>query len=311
MSLAAQGWDQPDAVRVRVPGKINLALLVGPRGDDGYHELATIFQAVSLFDEVTATLAPADITCTMRGAMATGVGAGIDNLAVRAADLLRQEYDIDAGVELTIDKSIPVAGGMAGGSADAAGTLVACARLWQLSADDAELAELGARLGADVPFLISGGCALGLGRGQRLTPTLSRGSYHWVLAMSDHGLSTPEVYARFDHLAAQAGRTPASPDLPRELMMALAAGNPREVGQHLVNDLEPPAFSLAPSLRTLLGVGRRAGALGGLVSGSGPTVAFLACDEDSATNLALELSSQGVAHQIRIVTGPVPGATVI
>ncbi|MDR0284435.1 MAG: 4-(cytidine 5'-diphospho)-2-C-methyl-D-erythritol kinase [Propionibacteriaceae bacterium] len=295
-------------VRVRVPAKINLALCVGARRPDGYHELSTVFQAVSLYDEVTAAAADAT-TCEVRGAEAHKVGPGEDNLAYRAARLLQAEYGVRDGVHLLIDKRIPVAGGMAGGSADAAGALLACARLWGLDATPDDLRELGGRLGADVPFPLMGGCALGLGRGERLYPTLSRGTFHWVLAFARRGLSTPAVFRRYDELVGPGGPA-AGAAVPTALIQALTTGNVDQVAALLTNDLTEAACALAPGLRTTLAVGRDAGARGAIISGSGPTVAFLAADAAAATDLAVALSSEGVAREVRLATGPVPGATV-
>ncbi|MDR0783804.1 MAG: 4-(cytidine 5'-diphospho)-2-C-methyl-D-erythritol kinase, partial [Propionibacteriaceae bacterium] len=205
MSLAATVEVSP-VIRVRVPAKINLALCVGAERADGYHELATIFQAVSLYDIVTATGIETGITCTVNGPQAHLVGPPHQNLAYRAAALLKQEYAVRAGVALSIDKKIPVAGGMAGGSANGAGALLACARLWELAITQDDLLGLAAQLGADVPFALMGGCAVGLGRGDRLTPTLARGQYHWVLALAPGEMSTPEVFARFDQLAQTSGQ---------------------------------------------------------------------------------------------------------
>jgi len=306
MSLA-ESWDNLAEVRVRVPAKINLALCVGTSRPDGYHELATIFQAVSLYDEVTATSAET-ITCTVTGAEAHKIGPGHENLAYRAAHLLQQEYGVSEGVDLLIDKRIPVAGGMAGGSADAAGTLLACARLWGLPASDEDLRKMGAHLGADVPFPLMGGCAIGLGRGETLTPALSRGVFHWVLAFSPGHLSTPEVFRRFDQMTRD---VPTTPQIPASLMMALTSGDIHRVADCLVNDLAPAACSIAPELHATLKAGREAGCLAALISGSGPTVAYLAENESAALDLAVAVSSQGVAREVRVVTGPVPGATVL
>ena len=309
MSLA-ESWDNLSEVRVRVPAKINLALRVGKRRPDGYHELATIFQAVSLYDEVAATSSDEGITCEVSGAEAHKIGPGEENLAFRAAALLQKEYEVSEGVNLLIDKRIPVAGGMAGGSADAAGALLACARLWGLPASTEDLIELGAQLGADVPFPLMGGCAVGLGKGEALTPALSRGQFHWVLAFSHDELSTPEAFRRFDRMTASKD-LPATPEIPGDLMMALASGDIRRAAERLVNDLTPAACSIAPQLHATMNAGRQAGCLAALVSGSGPTVAFLAEDESAATDLAVALSSAGVAREVRLAVGPVPGATVL
>lgn len=304
---AVESWDDPIEVRVRVPAKINLALRVGPTRPDGYHELATIFQAVSLYDEVTAR-ASNTISCEVTGIDAHTIGPEEHNLAFRAARLLQQEYGVRQGADIHIDKRIPVAGGMAGGSADAAGALLACATLWEIPLDTDDLITLAARLGADVPFPLMGGCAVGRGRGEILTPALSRGVYHWVLAFSNHHLSTPEVFRRFDAMARRDSRTP---EIPAETMMALTSGNMHRVAGCLVNDLGPAACSLLPELHATLNAGRDAGCLAGIVSGSGPTVAFLADNESAATDLAVALSSAGVAREVRLATGPVPGAAIL
>jgi 4-diphosphocytidyl-2-C-methyl-D-erythritol kinase len=245
----------------------------------------------------------------MTGEGADAVGSGPDNLAVRAASLLRDRCgDPSLGVALAIRKAIPVAGGMAGGSADAAAALLACNRLWNLSLDQAALLELGGELGADVPFPLLGGCAYGVGRGERVTPVLSRGQCHWVLALAGAGLSTAAVFRRFD----ERGDAPtAIPAVPPPLMAALANGDLAAVGAHLVNDLEPAAIALAPGLRRALDTGLALGALGAIVSGSGPTVALLAADAKQADRLAVAISSEGVAQRVRRVSGPVPGARVV
>jgi 4-diphosphocytidyl-2-C-methyl-D-erythritol kinase len=298
-----------DQVRVRVPAKINLALCVGATRQDGYHELATLFQAVSLFDEVTAS-GSAEITCEVFGPQADHIGPGDENLAYRAARLLKNEYGVSEGVRLRIDKTIPVAGGMAGGSADAAGALLACARYWELPTSLEDLMALGARLGADVPFPLMGGCAVGLGKGETLTPMLCRGSFHWVLALSASKLSTPEVFRQFDQL--HTSKSPLNPpQIPRELMMALTAGDTTRVGLNLTNDLHHSSFALAPELPATLEAGLGLGCLGGIVSGSGPTVAFLLASETEATDFAGRLTALGVAGQVRQAVGPVPGATVV
>jgi 4-diphosphocytidyl-2-C-methyl-D-erythritol kinase len=317
------------AVKVRVPGKVNLALRSGPRRPDGYHGLATVFMALSLFDDLAAAPGAAGvIDCALTGADAHFVVPGA-NLAVKAAELLRDRYGSPSlGVEMSIHKRIPVAGGMAGGSADAAAALVACDRLWELGVPAAELAGLAAELGADVPFALMGGCALGLGRGDLLTPVLSRGQFHWVLAFAATGLSTPDVFRRFDELAGGAGAGPGGddeagsgaaeaggeagvPEVPPALLNALAAGDVKALGAALVNDLERAAISLAPKLRRTLDTGLAAGALGAVVSGSGPTVALLAASEKAATDIAVRISSEGVAKRVLRAHGPVPGARVV
>lgn len=297
-------------MRVRVPAKLNLALRVGPPRPDGFHPLATVFQAVSLFDEVSAAPgAEGVVTVTTTGEGADRVPDDETNLAVRAARLLAERHGHPGlGARMSITKQIPVAGGMAGGSADAAAALLACSVLWDLDTSPDDLLDLAAELGSDVPFALLGGCALGTGRGERLVPALTRGTYHWVLAFAEGGLSTPVVFRRFDELAL-AGDGPL--DVPVGVMNALAASDPRALGRALANDLQPAALSLAPELRRTLEAGMECGALGGLVSGSGPTCAFLAADESAAVDLSVRLSSEGVARAIKRVAGPVPGTRLI
>jgi 4-diphosphocytidyl-2-C-methyl-D-erythritol kinase len=299
----------------RAPAKLNLQLSVGPRRPDGFHHLATVFHAVSLFDELTVR--PADrVTARVEGEGAGQVPAGRRNLAVQAATALRKAAGITEGAEILIRKRIPVAAGLAGGSADAAATLVACNKLWGAGLRPAELSQLGAGLGSDVPFGLTGGTAVGLGRGERLSPALVSGRYHWVLAIADAGLSTAAVYAEHDRIGAAATdghrgarRRPAG--VNRDLLAALRSGDAAAVGALLANDLQPAAVSLRPQLRRTLDAGREHGALGSIVSGSGPTCAFLAADEEHALDLAAALAGAGVCRYIACASGPVPGAMVV
>ncbi|HVV30620.1 MAG TPA: 4-(cytidine 5'-diphospho)-2-C-methyl-D-erythritol kinase [Mycobacteriales bacterium] len=294
----------PEPVTVRVPAKINLALQVGQLRPDGYHDLATVFQAVSLYDEVTATPATG-ISVAVAGEGADTVPSGPENIAYRAAQALAADVDAPGGVALEIAKGIPVAGGMAGGSADAAGTLVACDALWGTNCDRGELTALAARLGSDVPFLLRGGTALGTSRGEILADVLARGTYHWVLALADGGLSTPEVYAAFDRLGSATGPGPDG------VLAALRTGRAEDLAEVLVNDLQPAAISLRPSLSRVLDAGADIGALGGVVSGSGPTVALLASSAEHAAGLAAQLAGLGVCRTVRRAYGPVAGARVV
>ncbi len=297
----------PDRVVVRVPAKLNLHLSVGPLRADGFHELTTVFHAVSLTDEVTVR--PADrLTVTVAGEGADQVPTDATNLAVRAAALLAEHTGHAPGVAITIRKGIPVAGGCAGGSADAAATLVACNALWGTELDVDGLSELAARLGSDVPFCLQGRTALGTGRGERLTPVLGRGSYAWVLALAQEGLSTPAVYRRLDD---DRESTPTVASDPSEVLAALRKGDAALLGRALHNDLQPPAVALRPALQTLLDRGDELGALGGIVSGSGPTVAFLARDPDHADELAAQLAASDVCRAVRRADGPVAGARVV
>ena len=305
---------------VRVPAKLNLQLAVGPPRDDGYHDLVTVFHAVSLFDEVTAEPAGRD-GVTVTGEGADRVPADRDNLALRAVAALRKAMARrTAGpgrVHITIAKRIPVAAGLAGGSADAAAALVACNDLWDSGLSQPQLLEVAARVGSDVAFALLGGTAVGRGRGERLTPALAPATqYHWVLAFADGQLSTPEVYAALDRLrAASPGgapqAAPGAPELDAALMSALRSGEARLVGQALSNDLQPAALSLFPALRKTLAAGLELGALGALVAGSGPTCVFLAASADRALDLAVSLSGAGVCRAVARVTGPVAGAAVL
>ncbi|MGO3327575.1 4-(cytidine 5'-diphospho)-2-C-methyl-D-erythritol kinase [Gordonia sp. (in: high G+C Gram-positive bacteria)] len=295
----------------RVPAKINLHLGVGPLREDGFHELSTVFCALGLFDDITVR--PADrLTVTVTGENRRAVPSDTSNLAAKAVIALAERLGREPNVAVTIDKHIPVAGGMAGGSADAAGALVAVARLWRVDLPRTDLMEVAATLGSDVPFLLAGGAALGTGRGERLLPVLHRGEFHWVLAVSGSGLSTPDVYRELDRLrAAGDRRTDAGTTRPDELMVAVASGDVHAVAPLLHNDLQPAALSLQPLLRRTLRAGREAGALAGIVSGSGPTCAFLCADADAAVRVAAELSGSGVAKAVRTASGPVAGARLI
>jgi len=318
--------DEPSgSVTARVPAKVNLQLSVGPLREDGYHDLVTVFHAVSLFDEVTVTRADrTSVVVTGEGGPAVPLGPA--NLAVRAAAALARASGRRArgqggagvgGVRLEIRKRIPVAAGLAGGSADAAAALVACNELWRTGLSTAQLAEIGARLGSDVPFSLAGGTAVGLGRGERLTTALVSGSYQWVLAFGATGLPTPDVYAACDRLRAarrtKDGQPVAVPEprLSTELMAALRSGDPAAVGPLLTNDLQPAALSLQPLLRRALQAGREHGALGAIVSGSGPTCAFLARSAEAARELAVGITGAGVCRAVVHVSGPVPGASVV
>lgn len=297
-----------DRVKVRAPGKVNLALRVGGVRADGYHPLNTVFQALSLFDDLTAHAAPAgEYGIQIAGDQAALVPADDSNLAIRAARLLADRYGGQRlyGVTFEVRKTIPVTGGMAGGSADAAAALVACAHLWRIDVSPPELEALGAELGADVPFCLLGSTAFGRGRGDELVPILSRGGYHWVLALPEVELSTPAVFRRFDELTPDAG---AAPPVPPGLLEGLASGDVRRVAENLVNDLQPAAISLRPHLAEILDAGVEAGALAGIVSGSGPTCAFLTANEDAAVRLSGALAGQGLCRAIRRASGPVPGA---
>ncbi|MEU6215564.1 4-(cytidine 5'-diphospho)-2-C-methyl-D-erythritol kinase [Streptomyces sp. NPDC090085] len=297
----------PSPVTVRVPAKVNVRLAVGAARPDGFHDLANVFLAVSLFDEVTAT--PADaLTVTCTGPDADQVPLDRTNLAARAAEVLAARHGIEPAVHLHIAKNIPVAGGMAGGSADGAAALLACDTLWGLDTPREELLALCAELGSDVPFSLAGGAALGTGRGELLTP-VDAGTFHWVFAVADGGLSTPAVFREFDRLTE--GTPIPEPEASPALLAALASGDPHALAATLANDLQPAALSLRPSLRATLDAGLGAGALAALVSGSGPTTAFLVADEEAAAKVAAALEASATCRTTRTATGPTPGATVL
>lgn len=298
----------PLPVTVRAPAKVNLHLAVGDVRPDGFHELVTVFQALSLTDDVV--VAPADgLRVTVRGEGAVSVPVDHRNLVWRAAELLAAAAGREADVSISLAKDIPVAGGMAGGSADAAATLVALCALWRLEMSREELAVIAARLGSDVPFSLHGGTAMGTGRGEQLLPVLARNTFHWVLAFAPDGLSTPEVYAELDRLRA-AGDPPRVGDV-QPLMHALTAGDAVALAPLLANDLQAAALSLRPALRRTLRAGTSAGALAGIVSGSGPTCAFLCTDADAAVRVGAELAGAGVCRTVRVASGPTPGARVV
>jgi 4-diphosphocytidyl-2-C-methyl-D-erythritol kinase len=304
------------AVVARAPAKVNVHLAVGPLRSDGFHELRTVYLAVSLFD--TVTVRPGDgLALTVTGEGTTGSGSDTvptdrRNLVWRAAELLAERAGVPADAHITIDKSIPAAAGLAGGSADAAAALVALDALWGTHATRGELTALAARLGSDVPFSLLGGVALGSGRGEQLSPVLARRRWDWVLGIAGEGLSTPAVYAELDRLRAEGrvadGDEPSAPD---PVIAALRSGPVPALAAALSNDLQPAALSLRPNLRRALRAASGAGAAAAVVSGSGPTVAALTEDEDSAVRLTAALAGEGVYRTVRAVHGPVPGARLV
>ncbi len=307
-SLAA-----PTRVRTRAPGKINVFLSVGALQEDGYHDVATAYQAVSLFEDVVAEPAD-DFSVRFTGPIDTSaVPVDDTNLAIRAARLVAESAGYQGGVRLTIDKQVPVAGGMGGGSADAAATLLAVDTLWGTALGRDELLRLAAELGADVPFAFVGGTAVGTGRGDELSPALAKGEFHWVLGLSGDGLSTPAVYRALDEhrerYRADIAPAPSNPVVEANVLQALRAGDPDLLADCLHNDLQAPAMRLQPALAKTLELGEKSGALAGIVSGSGPTVAFLVADTDTALEVQVALSAIGMVA-VR-ATGPVHGARVV
>lgn len=312
----ASEWVPTGSVTVRVPGKVNLYLAVGDRRDDGYHELTTVFHAVSLLDEVTVRNADV-LSLETAGEGSDSLPADDRNLAWQAAELMAEHVGRAPDVAITVEKSIPVAGGMAGGSADAAAVLVAINTLWELGVPRRDLHTLAAQLGSDVPFALHGGTALGTGRGEELATVLARNTFHWVLAFAHKGLSTPAVFNELDRLRKTAGSESSSRDAPprlddpEPLLAALASGDPARLAPLLGNDLQPAALSLDPGLRRTLRAGTEAGALAGIVSGSGPTCAFLCASAPAAIDVGAELAGAGVCRTVRVASGPVQGARVV
>ncbi|MGP6175035.1 4-(cytidine 5'-diphospho)-2-C-methyl-D-erythritol kinase [Corynebacterium sp. A21] len=314
-----------DLIRARAHAKVNLHLGVGEARADGYHELVTVFQSLSLHDDlelrVLAETAPVDgsvvRSLTLSG-QANGVPTDSSNLAWRAVDKLVSAYRAEGigelpMVDLHLHKGIPVAGGMAGGSANAAAALRATQAWLREYADPlpaSVLESIAADLGSDVPFTLHGGTMLGTGRGENLIPMMARGEYHWVLAVSSEGLSTPAVFHKLDELRA-AGREMAEAGDTAKLSRALLAGSAAAVAGALVNELEAAAISLRPGLRTIISAGETAGALRGIVSGSGPTCAFLCWDAEHAAEVAAELVDSGLVLAVHTATGPAPGAELL
>jgi 4-diphosphocytidyl-2-C-methyl-D-erythritol kinase len=300
-------------VHVRAPGKINVFLKVGALLDDGYHDVAIAYQAVSLYEDVRATAAD-DFSVRVSGTVELSrVPTDGSNIAIKAARLLARTTGYRGGVRLHIDKHVPVTGGMGGGSADAAATLLACDTLWGTQVPREQMLALAGQLGADVPFALTGGTAIGTGRGDQLSPALAKGQFQWVLALAEFGLSTPAVYNELDkhrdRHAQDIFPATATPSVDANVLQALRAGDPHMLAETLYNDLQAPALHLQPSLSTVLELGENNGALAGIVSGSGPTVAFLVADQDGA----LELQTALEAARLSVVraTGPVHGARIL
>ena len=305
--------DASRMVHTRAPGKINVFLQVGALLDDGYHDVAIAYQAVSLYEDVRAYPAD-DFSVSVTGTVELSrVPTDASNIAIKAARLLARKVGYRGGVRLEIDKHVPVTGGMGGGSADAAATLLACDALWGLEMPREDLLAFGAELGADVPFAFTGGTAIGTGRGDQLSPALAKGQFQWVLALADFGLSTPAVYNELDNHRARHVQdiypAPVAPSVDAEVLQALRAGDPHMLAESLHNDLQAPALNLEPSLAAVLELGESNGALAGIVSGSGPTVAFLAADLDSALELQIALSAARMS--VVRATGPVHGARIL
>jgi 4-diphosphocytidyl-2-C-methyl-D-erythritol kinase len=286
-------------VRARAAAKINPALLVGPRRDDGYHDLVSVMQAVALWDEVEVTPAPEGFELDVSGG---ALPADESNLVLVAARELSRRARDHSGARFRLRKGIPVAAGLGGGSADGAAALLALDRLWSLRMPTMNLRSMAAEVGSDVPFCLDGGTQLALGRGERLTPVKVKGTLWWVLGIDAGELSTAAVYKRYDELGG--GRRLDQGDVAG-LLAALADGDLERIGAGLVNDLELAAFDLRPDLAQAKRRLREAGAVGALLGGSGATVLGLARDEDHAERLAR--SVRGAFARVEVARAPVPG----
>jgi 4-diphosphocytidyl-2-C-methyl-D-erythritol kinase len=310
-------------VRVRIPSKVNLFLAVRGVRDDGFHELVSILQTVSVYDTVTAELerSPSATHPAARRFMAlefsqegdAELPTGADNLAVRAAHRLMARVGIGTHpnngrgsppvTRLHLHKHIPVAAGMAGGSADAAAALIALNELWEAGLERAELVALAADLGSDVPFCVGGGTALATGTGTATAQVLTRGTFHWVIGISHRGLSTPAVYRAFDEVAAPSS---IEPDLT---LHALRTGDAEALGVALYNDLEVAACHLRPDLADAKQALLDAGALGAIVSGSGPTVVALAASRQDASRIAAAVA--GRFDRVELAMSPAGGPEML
>ena len=300
------------SVTATAPGKINVCLRVGPLRDDGYHDVATIFQAVSLVEEVTATDSDT-FSVNFTGPIdSSGLTVDESNLVLRAARAVAAEANYSGGASIEVIKRVPIAGGMGGGSADAAATLVAVDALWGTNLGMATLTEIAATLGADVPFALHGGTALGVGRGDILSPVLAKAEFHWVLVLNNDGLSTPDVFRQLDRHRNEHSidieTVPVEPTIDAEILQALRSGDARALAEYLRNDLQAAALQLKPELGAVLEFGETHGALAGIVSGSGPTIALLVANESDAQSLAAAFTADG--RTALTVTAPAPGARV-
>ena len=318
-------------VRASAPGKVNLTLRVGAPTPDGYHPLVTVFEALNLRETVTVRTSKTPgvrvetVAYLPDGSVDEATTRAMEDvdpathLAVRAARVLQRLAaagpwaSTAAGLSIRVDKRVPVAGGMAGGSADAAAALVACNELWELGLGDEQLHAIGRSLGADVPACLAGGIALGTGRGDHMS-VLREGDeagaeyqHHWVMLLAHEGLSTPSVFREFDRV--DAAGAPALAEPTPEEVAALCAG-PEELRHCLVNDLQAPALRLRPELAETIAAATDAGALAVTLSGSGPTVAALARDAEHARVLAATLSDAPTVARAIPTHGPACGARI-
>lgn len=305
------------SVTGRAPGKINVSFECGDPREDGFHPVATLYLAVGLDEQVTALYrADGEITAELDDASTIAVDretfpVGVDNLAVKAALALREATGVRAGADLRILKRVPVAGGMGGGSADAAAALVACNALWGTHLTRQDLASIAARLGSDVPFALYGGAAVGLGRGEDLAPVPLRSESHWVLIPASYGLSTPKVYGELDRQRERAGLSfPAPKEVSPEVLHALLEGDPHKLAASVHNDLTPASIALAPELAHVIERAEDAGALKAIVSGSGPTLACIARSSAHAERISMQVRDE-LDVQTIVVSAPAAGASIV
>jgi 4-diphosphocytidyl-2-C-methyl-D-erythritol kinase len=313
--LATRLSSQPIAV-ASAPGKINLYFGVGALREDGYHQVASLYQALNLREYVVATDAldwRVSVTGSLPEQHLAGVPTDKSNLVVESAWFVAAEAGIEnpAPTSFAIQKHVPVAGGMGGGSADAAAALLAINDLWCTGISPKKLRESAGALGADVPFALMGETAIGKGIGDKLELVADLPTFHWVLVPNEFGLSTPSVYAKLDELRAARGVDPttvAKAKVPAALLDALKSGDPNAVAPLLHNDLQEAALALRPELATLLQAGIDAGALAAMVSGSGPTLALLAANAADAHAIALRMRLY--ASNALATSGPAAGARI-
>jgi len=252
---------------LRAPAKINLYLEVLGSRPDGYHEIRTVMQTVSLFDELSFSLRD-DAELLLR-ATGDGLPPPKDNLVIRAAELLRRRTGCRLGAEIRLSKAIPPGRGLGGGSSDCAATLLALNHLWRLNLPADELERLAAELGSDVPFFLRGGTALCEGRGERLSPVKVPSTFHYVLVLPATTVSTRQVYAACERRLTRKGGGVSM----RRMVSALRSADVSLVGCGLYNALQAPAFLVNPKLRqiadALRGLSERLGAMGLSLTGSG------------------------------------------
>ncbi|WP_353065243.1 4-(cytidine 5'-diphospho)-2-C-methyl-D-erythritol kinase [Arcanobacterium hippocoleae] len=321
------------SVKASAPAKVNLALRVGALRPDGFHPLDTVFEALDIFDDVEAQPTEnAELTMEIHG---IGENLPIDdtNLVIRAAKLLQQKTSVHHGAHLVVTKRIPVAGGMAGGSADAAATLIALNALWQLKLSQSELIEIGKELGSDIPFALLGGIARGISRGDELTPIIPKAMHGWVILTNPEGLSTPQVFHKFDEMYQDTA--PSSPQSTAPVIAALATGSVSALIKVLENDLWHPAAALRPDLAKIVckidaifppsgnnstapdqtenpiqdAVDKSAASprIGRILSGSGPSIAIL-CEVAQVAEIAALMRTTFPELTVVSAMGPAAGA---